>query len=350
MNPAGLSLLTYPTLPRCEYPKQWIKRIAKLGFAAARLDAEALRQLSQGGHPAVTRSAIAGCRALGLPYNLNPGRPSDLYPWVLVLSSVFALKQAIRWRTEGRIEHLWAGPNLVVLPTEAGGILAHPLIDRVVVPSRWVAEQYVQLMPALQGRVLVWPAGVSVDQPSTASASDQPRVPGMLRVLHYNKLSATPSESRWLWLYEQVRGSLAARHWPQSELVYGCHQHRDYYRRLRQSDVMLYWTDAGESQGMALLEAWAMNVPTLVVANARASILGIDMVVSSAPYLSSACGYFFRSAQELMALLDTMASASVRTGFEPRQWVKHNMTDRLSMQRLVELFVRSESCDSLMPG
>jgi hypothetical protein len=319
---------------------QWVKRIAKLGFAAARLDAEALRHLGQGGHPAVTRSALAGCRALGLPYNLNPARPSDLYPWVLVLSSVSALKQAIRWRAEGRIEHLWAGPNLVVLPTEAGGILAHPSIDRVLVPSSWVAEQYVQLMPALEGRVEVWPAGVSLDQRSIVCASDQSRETGSLRVLHYNKLSATPSQSLWSSRYEQVRSWLDARKWPQSELVYGSHRHHDYHRRLLQSDVMLYWTDAGESQGMALVEAWARNVPTLVAANARVSISGVDMVVSSAPYLTSACGHFFQSAEELIALLDSMASASECTGFKPRQWVKQNMTDFLCMERLLGMFVR----------
>lgn len=337
-------------MPRREHPRQWIRLIAKLGLAVARLDINNIRQLSLGGHPAVTRSAVAGCKALGLPHNLNPGRLSDLYPWVLVLSSVSALRQAIRLRAEGRIKTLWAGPNLVVLPTEADAILTHPLIDRIVVPSSWVADQYVQLMPVLKGRVLVWPAGVSLDQSPFVSASGQPREPGVLRVLHYNKLSAPSSESRWSRLYDQIRGWLVDQNWPQSELVYGRHRHQDYYRRLQQSDVMLYWTDAGESQGMALLEAWAMNVPTLVVANARAMILGVDTVVSSAPYLSSACGHFFQTAEELMALLDSMVSAPDRTGFEPRQWVKHNMTDLLCMQRLVRLFVRSEFCDSLMPG
>jgi hypothetical protein len=335
LDPAGLSLLTYPTLPRREYPRQWIKLIAKLGLAALRLDAQGWTQLSQGGHHGVTRSALAGCRALGLPHNLNPIRLSDVYPWVLVLSSVSALEQAIRLRLEGRIKHLWAGPNLVVLPTEAEGILDHPLVERVVVPSDWVAQQYMHLMPALQGRVVVWPAGVNLDKDWIQPIRVRRAQSGTVHVLHYLKLSAMRSGSRWFPIYEQLRVALDARSCQQSEVVYGSHRQQQYRHRLRQADVMLYWTDAGESQGLALLEAWAMDVPTFVVANTHASIKGVQTLVSAAPYLTPDCGNFFSSADELMSMLEPLLQGLPTFSYHPRRWVECNMTDLICMQNLV---------------
>lgn len=340
MNPAGLSLLTYPTLPWQEYPWQWVKRFAKLGLAGIALDLPSLRQIRHGGHPGVTRSALAGCRALDLPHNHNCSRPSDLYPWVLVLSSVPALKQAIRLREQGRIQHLWAGPNLVVLPTEQDGILSHPLIERVVVPSEWVAHQYIKLMPCLKGRVCVWPAGIDLEQNWSLPPICPKPNPHSLHILHYNKLSRPLSDSRWLPIYQSVRNWLHDHGCIQSELVYGAHRHTHYREALLRADVMLYWTDAGESQGLALLEAWAMDTPTLVSANQTAWIQGVKTEVSSAPYLSPHTGDLFRSAQEAIDLLASLLDVGGISHYQPRLWVEQNMTDRLSVQSLVSDFNR----------
>lgn len=325
-------------MPRREYPLEWFKVFVKLGLAAVRLDVERLHHLSLGGHPAVTRSAVAGCKALGLPHNLNPGRPSDLYPWVLVLSSVAALRQAIRWRAEGRIEHLWAGPNLVVLPTEAEGILTHPLIERVLVPSRWVAEQYEQLMPVLQGRLLVWPAGVNLDQDWVSLKREFAARRDNLHVLHYLKFSSPRSDSPWFSFYDQVRVWLDVRLCQQSELVYGNHRQQHYRRELSDADVMLYWTDAGESQGLALLEAWAMDVPTFVVSNPYAMIKGVETCVSAAPYLSPACGNFFQSFDDLIALLEPLLHDETTHPYSPRSWVEANMQDHQCIKMLLQAF------------
>lgn len=341
MKPAGLSLLTYPTLPCLEYPREWLKLIAKLCLATTRFDVQSLEQLCQGGHAAVTRSVLAGCRALGLPHNLNVARTSALYPWVLVLSSVSALRQAIRLRELGRIQHLWAGPNLVVLPTEEAGILSHPMIDRVVVPSEWVARQYLDLLPALNGRVLVWPAGVDVQKAWLLPAVRGQSPHRDLHVLHYKKLSTDCAVSRWFPVYQSVRDRLEDCGCIQSEVVYGSHR-RSYYRHmLRQADVMVYWTDAGESQGLALLEAWAMDVPTFVSDNRSALIRGVKTVVSSAPYLSAECGSFFGSAENLFSLLSPFMHVGDACGYYPLRWVEHNMTDKLCVENLISAFCES---------
>lgn len=343
MEPAGLSLLTYPTLPCREYPREWLKLIAKLGLALVRFDAKGFGQLLKGGHPGVTRSILTGCTALGMHHNLNVHCPSALYPWVLVLSSVPALKQAIRLREKGQIEKLWAGPNLVVLPTDESAILAHPMIDRVVVPSRWVARQYVSLLPALDGRIVVWPAGVDLQK--DWSTTTQPRHQSInhhLHVLHYNKLSLNQWHSVWHPVYRRTSEWLTENNCVQSEVRYGSHTQAQYRRLLRQADLMLYWSDAGESQGLALLEAWAMDIPTFVAGNTRVLIRGVSTEVSTAPYLSADCGSFFHSLEELQELLLPLISHDQFYGGQPRRWVQRNMTDRLSTKHLVNLFVNTE--------
>ena len=343
MSPDGLTILTYPTLPWFQYPWLKLKLIAKFFFAIVRHNSTAFRQLRLGGHPAVTRSLLSGSQSLGLRFNLNPARQSQLYSWVIVLSSVEALQQAIRLRARGLIQHLWAGPNLVVLPTEHGGILAHPLIDRVVVPSTWVADQYARLIPQLRSRIVIWPAGVDTDE-FMPSLGTQARSTGSLRVLHYNKLS-TP-QSTWAPVYRDVRCYLDVLRCCQVELAYGCYSKSHYAELLRRSDFMIYWTDAGESQGLALLESWASDVPTFVSENHWVIIKGVPTSVSSAPYLSQDCGSFFASYEELISLIDDLMYVSSRVRYQPRRWVTTHMSDALSAQMLINLFETSVSTDS----
>lgn len=149
-------------------------------------------------------------------------------------------------------------------------------------------------------------------------------------------------------MYQQLRGWLEARCCLQSELVYGSHRQHHYRRLLRQADVMLYWTDAGESQGVALLEAWAMDVPTFVAANTLSSIKGFKTSVSSSPYLTNECGNFFHSADEVIGLLETLLASPKPFSYQPRHWVECHMSDLRCMQKLVALFAQDMPPQSLL--
>ncbi len=92
-----------------------------------------------------------------------------------------------------------------------------------------------------------------------------------------------------------------------------------------------------ETQGIALAEAWSMNVPTLVWdPRGDAEWLGRRFrSASSAPYLTPATGVAFGDIADLKPALD-LALRSLDS-FQPRDWVLENMTDAVCSKRLYEL-------------
>jgi hypothetical protein len=338
---AGITLLTYPTLPLYRHPWLQLKRLLKMLGALVRGRPERALGLWRGGHPSVTRSLLAGLRTLGVPCNLNPLRQKQVFPWVLVLSGLEALEQAIRLKNKGLIQVLWAGPNLVVTPTGSGSVLHHPAIDRVVVPSDWVLQKYAGLAPALEQRLVVWPAGVDCEgywkpRSSRKGARDgSPIRDAAPLVLLFNKLNPRMS-SAWEPLLQTCIQHIQQQGWRQHQIRYGQFSQASYRRWLQRADLVIYWSDEGESQGLALAEAWAMDVPTLVSANHHACFAGVPCSVSTAPYLTPSCGALFSTWQQLQQQLDGALGAA-SSPYAPRQWVQQNLSDAASAAHLMAL-------------
>ena len=114
------------------------------------------------------------------------------------------------------------------------------------------------------------------------------------------------------------------------------------YRDLLDGSAIAVFLSAFETQGIALAEAWSMNVPTLVWdPRGNAEWRGRRFTSgSSAPYLTPATGAAFRAVDELQPVLErALRSAG---SFQPREWVLANMTDAVCSRRLYEL-VREEA-------
>src|SRR5580704_15562748 len=134
-----------------------------------------------GGHYGVTRSLVAGLRKLGSRFVYSPPLSRATARTAIVLAGIAELKSAIEWRRRHGCELLLAGPNVVEMPNDHGGILLSPGIDKIVVASDKVRLQYEAAVPQLAGRIWVWPAGIdeSYWRPSGSRVRD--------RVLIYNK-------------------------------------------------------------------------------------------------------------------------------------------------------------------
>ncbi|MCL5774870.1 MAG: hypothetical protein M1333_01505, partial [Patescibacteria group bacterium] len=128
--------------------KKWFKEILGRSF---------------GGPAVVFRSLKEGLKELGIGYVVNQPllAPIDV---ACVLSGVSVLKWAIRQKKAGKIKKILAGPNIVISPSDFGGILKHPAIDKIIVPSEWVRSFYVQAAPELADKVEIWAAGVDVPE------------------------------------------------------------------------------------------------------------------------------------------------------------------------------------------
>jgi hypothetical protein len=117
---------------------------------------------------------------------------------------------------------------------------------------------------------------------------------------------------------------------------YGLYARAEYKREL-QTATLAVFISSFETQGIALAEAWSMNVPTLVWdPKGPTSWRGHNFIAgSSAPYLSGATGLSWVTLDDLAHV--TNSAATHRDQFSPREWVLHNMTDQICSARLLQI-------------
>lgn len=262
----------------------------------------------------------------GLSFTVNRGKPGGV---ALVLSDLAALRQAVEWKRSGRIERLLAGPNLVVHPSDAADLMSSPEIDVHLVPSDWVKARYVEILPELEGRIAIWPAGVDAQWWAPSPARRDGR-----RVVVYVK---DPGNTAPPILHEQVNATrelLETHGWELRTVVYGAYDRTRYRDELSQCSFAVVFSSS-ESQGLSLAESWSMDVPTLVWEYGRYRHDGATWTSSSAPYLSPMTGAQFANVPELLPLLSP--DAEWRRAVRPREWVLENMTDEVSVGNLMQL-------------
>ena len=92
-----------------------------------------------------------------------------------------------------------------------------------------------------------------------------------------------------------------------------------------------------ETQGLALAEAWSMDVPTVVWdPRGTAEWRGRSFQSgSSAPYLTPATGRLWRTLNELEPVLRGVLAEP--SAFQPREWVLAHMTDAICSAALYDI-------------
>lgn len=276
-------------------------------------------QKTIGGHYAVTRSILRGLTVNNIDYIYNPN--TTISETSLVLSGIDTLEFAIHQKRRGKIKFLLAGPNISVLPSFDNNILAAKEIDVCLVPSRWVKEAYEKDCPELIGRIKIWAAGIDETYWSPEESHTTRN-----RALIYLKSKNAP--------IEDVKKLLDTMHIPYTILRYGSYTKQQYKEILSLSKFAIFLSKS-ESQGIALAEAWAMDVPTFSW-NPGEFIYKMHIFknVSSAPYTTSENGTLWKNIDELYSILNLFLKENTYT---PRKWVLENMTDYLCSKHFLSL-------------
>jgi glycosyltransferase involved in cell wall biosynthesis len=279
------------------------------------------------GHFSLVRSVVEGLRAIGADFNFNPGRLSDLARVVYAPANE-ALRQGAALKRGGRIDYLVAGPVNALFVDECDGILQMPEIDRIIVAHEWALEFY-RDAPALEAKSRVCPCGIDTDVWKPAVRATEKR----LAVVYWKGGDETFCEQveqivRRCGLEPQRLRSLHGEH--------AMFDPGDYRRLLDQSAVGVFLSRF-ETQGLALAEAWSMDVPTVVwdpqgTAQWRGRTFESR---SSAPYLTPATGRRWRTIDELEPAL--RGALADRSAFRPRAWMLANMTDARCSAALLDI-------------
>jgi glycosyltransferase involved in cell wall biosynthesis len=274
------------------------------------------------GHYAVVRSVVEGLREIGADFTHDP-RSFAALARVVYAPANEALRQAARLKRDGRIDFLVAGPSNAFFPEEADNILWLPEIDIIIEPSEWMREFFSEIAPPLVPKIRICTAGVD-PRYWKPSGDAKPN-----RALIYWK---SGDES----FCEAVEKIVSNAGLDIVRLRYDHYRRDDYRDELDRSAIAIFLSSF-ETQGIALAEAWAMDVPTLIW-NPRsdASWRGRSFIAkSSGPYLSAATGMDWVTLDDLDRVL--RQALSNRAAFCPRKWVLANMTDATCSARLFEI-------------
>jgi hypothetical protein len=271
------------------------------------------------GHYALVRSVVEGLQAIGADFTFNPRRAADLGRAVYAPENT-ALRQAAAFKRQGRIEYLVAGPVNAMFPDENGGVLLMPEIDRLIVASKWMKDLY-RDAPQLAAKSRVCPCGVDADFWKPGPQRGRTKT----GVIYWKSGDAT--------FCEQVEAVVRSCGLEPRRVRSGHGEHAHFtpgqLRGLLDGAAVGIFLSAFETQGIALAEAWSMDVPTLAWdPGGLASWRGRSFQSgSSAPYLTPATGRLWRSIDDLEPLLRETLNAGESS--HPRQWVLEHMTDAI---------------------
>jgi hypothetical protein len=273
------------------------------------------------GPASVVASMKRGLAAISYPFVMNEQLQPDQI--VHVLSNTEALRYAIEAKRSGKIKRLIAGPNLVVLPTDHDKIAESPEIDAFLVPSVWVRDMYVRLSPMLREKMYLWPAGVAMpEQYKKISPSPQNCLP-------FRKTA--PDD-----IYRHVLETLSQNHIKVTELHYGNFSQKKYFSALETVDFMIYLQEI-ESQGLALQEAWARNIPSLVWNKGTFTFkAGVRVEGNlSAPLLTPEAGMLFSGTDDFKEKLGQFLNHFGH--FRPRDYCELELSDKASAAKYVKI-------------
>lgn len=194
--------------------------------------------LPYSGHFGVVRSLIKGLEKNNQEYSYNPFRLSEHSTHIHVLANKKALRLAIRLKRKGKIKRLSAGPNIVISSADAGGVIASPEIDCYAVNSEWTKSFYLLDNPALEERIVIWPAGVDKDLWKTTKQETPKPV-----IVFYKK---RPEH----YIYEHCKTHALNMGYQVEELIYGSYSHPGFKELMTRAKAVVYFVEQ-ESQGLA---------------------------------------------------------------------------------------------------
>jgi hypothetical protein len=281
------------------------------------------------GHYAVTRSVVEGLRRIGADFNFNPVSFSELARVVYAPANE-ALRQAIGLKRSGAIDFLVAGPVNAFFADECDSIIQAPEVDLAIVASDWMIDFY-RDVPALARKSRSCPCGVDAEfwKPMGTWKS-------RTAVVYWKSGDEAFCEAVEATVRQSGLEPTRIRSRPGEHSIF----RPEDLRAAFDGAMVSVFLSTFETQGVALAEAWSMNVPTIVWDPQRdTEWLGRTFKSqSSAPYLTASTGIAVRDIADLDAAI-TQALAVLGT-FQPRRWVLENMTDAVCSRRLYEVIMR----------
>jgi len=291
----------------------------------------------------VYRNLVKGLELIGYPYVVN--RRLDATERLWIHDATTAIPYVDRQRVKTVLgPNMWVMPHDIPPECDFGGAV-------YVQPSQWKVDLW-NLEGFDRCPLVVWPVGVDTGafRPAETPASER-------RVLIYHK-------HRDIDELPPILDVLHERGLRYRLLLYGSYDETRFRRCLDEASFVI-WHGTAETQGLALQEAFACDVPALVCAGFKLSEtqgtyeFGAEtdaVAVTPAPYFDARCGLMADGGDAIPAAIDEMVAR--RDEFRPREYVLENLTLEKQAREFVALWERwgltfdeglSEPCRSGRP-
>jgi hypothetical protein len=323
-----LTVLTAPILPA---PRRLYQTLRRAVHTAVKPGVPVPEPSRYPGHYALVRSVVEGLRAIRADFNFNPRRFGELARVVYAPANE-ALRQVVGLKRRGAVDYVVAGPVNALFADEVDGILRTPEIDLLIVASEWTRGFYKEF-PDLLRKSRVCPCGVDAATWTPTARGNEP-----LAIVYWKSGDERFCEAVEAIVRRCGLEPLRFQSKPGEDHFYAPAAYREALDRVRVGIFL----SAFETQGIALAEAWSMDVPTVVWdPQGAAEWRGRTFTSgSSAPYLTPSTGVAFRTVDDLEPAL-TRALGALRD-FQPRAWVRAHMTDAICSEQLYRL-IRDEA-------
>lgn len=181
----------------------------------------------------------------------------------------------------------------------------------ILVPAPWVAPVLQSRLNVPLEQIRIWASGVDTDFWKGVKSKRQ-------NVLIYRKNDHSDDLNTAIKF-------LKRENIPFKVFEYGRYRQKAFRKYLNNS-IAAIWLAGTESQGMALLQAWSMDVPTLVRRKDTYfdEISSVLFPASAAPYLTPETGSF--SETESLKVIDLEKFFSSISMFQPREYVIQKFT------------------------
>ena len=181
----------------------------------------------------------------------------------------------------------------------------------LLVPAAWVTPILEARLNIPKEKIKIWAAGIDTEhwKPRNGIAN---------KVLIYRKHDT----SQEIDVVTDYLNSAGVRY---IILNYGSYS-QNRFRKLLSESVAAIWLCGTESQGIAMMQAWSMGVPTLVRRRShfKDEVTGGNFDASSAPYLTELTGSF--SVTDRLTANDVKNFLNGLEKYEPRRYVLENFT------------------------
>lgn len=274
------------------------------------------------GPSAVLNSLLRGLKDINEPFVLNPTNKNEIVGTVIVPSGIEATKEAIVLKEQNKISKLIVGPNITIAPIDENNLLLNKNIDNIIVPSLWVKDFFLSFDRNLEKKIIIWGAGVIINQNLKKENKSQ--------ILLFKKNTDK-------LLFEKIKNYLEKNNIKYKLIEYGKFSKSEYIRELKKSIGMIYLQEI-ESQGIALLESWSYNVPTLIWSPSKYKFKNYNITVQgniNAPYFNNNLGELFGDYNEFEYKINIFLNNI--NNYKPYDYVKNEWSDRASTLRLLSL-------------